>query len=212
MEMFPAGVDKDTPLDTIQDRIAAYMIGKVEEHALTTEDRAIKDRWINIWSLLRNHHSPSQAVDAHLLQYEKSGDPISRRTAYYDLRNATDLWGSHTQISRQAQLVLLQDYATQCMRKGFEEHNLKEINKSVANLVKIAALMEPFGEEENEAHTYVLELQLANGAQKTISLDKLNKLQEDDYYQVIEAVEAEEIDTLAMRSILEKKSDGPAGA
>lgn len=213
MQLFPAGVDKNTPLDTIQDRIAAYMVGKVEEHALSDQDRAIKNRWINIWALLRNHHSPSQAVDAHLLQYEQSGDPISRRTAYTDLRNATDLWGSHTQISRQAQLVLLQDYATQAMRKGFEEHNLPEINKSVANLVKIAALQEPFDQDEGEAHTYVLEIKLASGSQKTISLDKINKLGQDEYHQVIEAIEEDEIDGIAMRDILERREqNGQEGA
>lgn len=201
--MFLAGAGDNKPaLDTIQDRIAAYMVGKVEEHDLSDDDRAIKNRWINIWSLLRNHHSPSQAVEAHLEQYQASGTPISRRTAYYDLRNATDLWGSHTQISRQAQLVLLQDYATQVLRKSFEEHDLKEANKAVANLVKIAKLQEPFEQDEEEAHTYVLELTLASGQGKTISLDKLNKLTEDEYYQVIEAVETDEIDTMAMRGIL----------
>lgn len=203
MQLFPAGIDKNTPLDTIQDRIAAYMIGKVEEHALSTDDRAIKERWINIWSLLRSHHSPSQAVEAHLLQYQKAGSPISRRTAYYDLRNATDLWGSHTQISRQAQLVLLNDYATQAMRKGFEAHDRGEVNKSIANLIKITALQEPFGQADEEAHTYVLELRLSSGTQKTISLDKLNELKQDEFHQVVEAIEEEEMDSVTMRSILD---------
>lgn len=206
--MFAAGFGNEKPaLDTIQDRIAAYMIGKVEEHELSDQDRAIKDRWINIWSLLRNHHSPSQAVEVHLEHFKEAGTPISRRTAFHDLRNATDLWGSHTQISRQAQLVLLQDYATQVLRKSFKKHDLKEANKAVANLVKITALQEPYVEGEEEAHTYVLQLRLGNGEEKAISLDKLNQIPESDYYQVVEAVEGEEIDSLAMRSILEERAD-----
>lgn len=205
MQLFPAGINEETKLETIQERITAYMIGKLQEHELSDSDRAIKNRWVNMWSLLINHHSPSQAVEAHLLQYEESGQPISRRTAYNDLRNATNLWGSHSQISRQAQLVLLYDWGTQVMRKGFEEHDLGQINKSVANLVKIAALQEPFGEDEHEAHTYVLELKLASGAMQTISLDKLNQLKEDEYHQVIEAIEDQEIDSVAMRNLLAAK-------
>jgi hypothetical protein len=209
MELFKRNPKKELKLDTIKDKITAYMIGELEEEDMSEEEMKILARWQQIWGFLNNHYSPAQAVEAHVRMQEGLKDPISRRTAYRDLRYATDLWSDVTTISRKSQLILIYEFAVKTFQIAAKQGILTEMNKAVANLVKVAKETEEFLGEEFEGHTYVLELSTGSGT-KSINLDHLNQISKTDYYEIIDAVENEEITAMDMRKLLTKKTDEKA--
>lgn len=203
MELFQVNNKAKVKLDTTKDRISAYMVGELEDADLTAEEHKLVKRWTQIWSFLNNYHSPLQAVEAHLKMCENNGEAISRRTAYRDLRNATDLWADASKISKRAQLILLHEFAMKTFQLAAKNHNYAEMNKAIGHLVKIAQQTEDYYDHDFEGHTYILELHTARGESKTVNLDHLHELSKSDYHEIIEAVEEDEIDVVHMRKLLE---------
>lgn len=210
MELFKRNNKVQVKLDTAKDRIAAYMIGQVDEDELSLDDKKMMDRWAQIWTLLNNYHSPAQAVEAHIRMCENKGEEISRRTAYRDLRFATDIWGDASRISKRSMLVLLYEFALKSFQLAAKGGNISEMNKSVANLIKVAKETEEFYDNDAEGHIYVLELHTKGGQSKTINLDHLNEIKKNDYYEIIEAVEDDEIDVLQMKQLLTEETNEEA--
>lgn len=192
-------------LGTAKDRISAYMMGKLEEEEITEEEREMMDRWLNIWNLLNKYHSPAQAVETHIRAMENNGKPISRRTAYRDLRNATDLWGDASKISKRAQLILYQEFAMKAFQVSAHKKDGDAMNKALANLIKLAAMSEDHFDESREAHTYQLVIKTGKG-DKTFSLDQVSKMKFSEYEEIIEAVEDDEMSTDEMKSLLERNA------
>ncbi len=209
MELFQVNNKAKLKLDTVQDRISAYMIGELEDNDLSGEDHKLVKRWTQIWGFLNNYHSPLQAVEAHLRMCQNNGEEISRRTAYRDLRNATDLWADASQISKRAQLILLHEFAMKTFQLAAKSHNYGEMNKALSHLVKIAGQTEEHFGHDFEGHTYILELHTSSGESRTINLDNLHEMSHTDYHQIIEAVEEDEIDVVHMRALLsgDEKAD-----
>lgn len=193
-------------LETAKDRISAYMLGKLEEGELKEDEQEMMERWLSVWQLLNRYHTPSQAVETHIKSCAANGTPISRRTAYRDLRNATDLWGDASKISKRAQLILYQEFAMKTFQMSASAKDKDSMNKALGHLIKLASMTEDHFDEAREAHTYQLVINTANGA-KTISLDQVNRLKYDEFEEVADAVEEDEMSEEQMQKLLQPNKD-----
>lgn len=195
---------KRQKLRDIKDRISAYMIG--EEDSLSEADSEIMNRWLCIWGELENGKSPGQAVKSHMDKYASEGNPISRRTAYLDLNNATEMWGSLQEISQRAQTVLLRELAMKTFQTAALHKDTKEMNRAVANLKDIAKLMQPFLLEDDAPRTFVLQIHGKDGKAQNFDLNSIHSEQASVYHEIIEAMEEEEVSADEMELLLLGKS------
>lgn len=203
MELFQSDSTYKDKLNTAKDRIAAYMVGKIDESDLTEDDHEMMERWLYIWNLLNKYHTPSQAVESHIKNCATKGKEISRRTAYRDLRNATDLWGEAAQISKKAKLNLLYEFSMKTFQLAANSKNYSEMNKALNNLTKLAAMSDDSFGDDHEAHTYQLVINTGSG-QKTFNLDEVGKMKKSDYHEVIEAVEEDEMSLDEMKMLIQR--------
>jgi hypothetical protein len=210
-ELFPENRGKiAVKLDTPEDRIAAFMISKIEKEELHKGDEVIMKRWLKIWGLLLNYHSPSQAVEAHIKMCgeDPSIGAISTRTAWYDLKNATTIWGNLNEVPYHASLVLLSEYAMKTFQLAAQQKNVKEMNRAISEMREIRKDLHNIsdvGDSDSPTSRFVLIIQTGVDGQapRTIDLDDYEELPEDIAHEVIEAVQGQEIDTSKFMQIVE---------
>lgn len=211
-ELFPEQRGKiAVKLDTPEDRIAAFMISKIEKEELHKGDEKIMRRWLKIWNLLLNYHSASQAVTAHVKMCSEDPDigPISERTAWYDLKNATRIWGNLNEVPYHASLVLLLEYAMKTFQLAAQQRNVKEMNRAIAEMREIKKDLHNIsdvGDLDTPTSRFVLIIQTGGegNAPRTIDLDDYQELPEDVANEVIEAVQSQEIETSKFMKIVEE--------
>lgn len=211
-ELFPEQRGKiAVKLDTPEDRIAAYMISKIEKDQLHKGDDKIMKRWLKIWGLLLNYHSPSQAVEAHVKACAENPEigAISTRTAWYDLKNATRIWGNLNEVPYHASLVLLSEYAMKTFQLAAQQRNVKEMNRAIAEMREIRKDLHNIsdvGDLDTPTSRFVLIIQTGGegSAPRTIDLDDYQELPEDVANEVIEAVQSQEIETSKFIQIVEE--------
>lgn len=211
-ELFPENRGKlEIKLDTPEDRIAAFMISKIEKEELHKGDEKIMRRWLKIWNLLLNYHSASQAVTAHVKMCSEDPDigAISERTAWYDLKNATRIWGNLNEVPYHASLVLLSEYAMKTFQLAAQQRNVKEMNRAIAEMREIRKDLHNIsdvGDMDTATSRFVLIIQTGgeDSAPRTIDLDDYEELPEDVANEVIEAVQNQEIETSKFMQIVEE--------
>jgi hypothetical protein len=209
MSLFPENRGKiEIKMDTPEDRIAAFMISKIDKAELHKGDEKIMRRWLKIWNLLLNYHSPSQAVAAHVKMCNEDPEieAISERTAWYDLKNATRIWGNLNEVPYHASLVLLSEYAMKTFQMAAGQKNVKEMNRAISEMREIRkdlhAIAE-IGDETTPTSRFVLIIQTGEGKPRTIDLDDYEELPEDIAADVIEAVQSKEISSADFMQIVE---------
>lgn len=205
-------LSKKPKLDTIEDRIAAYEIGIIDE--LTPKELEIRDRWSGLWAMLVNFHSPTQAVKAHVKKCEQSMRKISERTAWDDYRKCTLLWGNLMETTKKAKRILVEEYAHKTFQMAVHNKDIKGMNMAVANLIKINNLDRPDAEITDGAgggNAYFMAI-YTKGAEKPkiISLDDMNNIPAEQYQELLEAVEDQEITDVEMHELM--KSEGLDGS
>lgn len=219
MSLFPENRGKiEIKLDTPEDRIAAFMISKIEKEELHKGDDRIMRRWLKVWNLLLNYHSPSQAVTAHVKMCAEDPDigEISERTAWYDLKNATRIWGNLNEVPYHASLVLLSEYAMKTFQLAAQQKNVKEMNRSISEMREIRKDLHgiaDIGDTSTPTSRFVLIIQtgIDGQAPRTIDLDDYEELPVDIASEVIEAVQGQEIDSAKfMQIVSEAKNVGDA--
>jgi hypothetical protein len=201
--LFPESRGKiEIKLDTPEDRIAAYMISKIEKDQLHKGDEKIMKRWLKIWNLLLNYHSGSQAVAAHVKMCAADDDigEISERTAWYDLKNATKIWGNLNEVPYHASLVLLSEYAMKSFQLAAKSGNVKEMNRAISEMREIRKDLHNItdqGESYTDTSRFVLIIQTGTEgkAPRTIDLDDYQELPIDIAHEVITAVQNQEVDS-----------------
>lgn len=207
--LFPEQKGKiDIKLDTPEDRIAAFMISKIDKHELHKGDEKIMHRWLKIWNLLLNYHSPSQAVTAHvkMCAEDPSMESISERTAWYDLKNATRIWGKLNEVPYHASLVLLSEYAMKTFQLAAQQRNVKEMNRAIAEMREIKKDLHAIaevGDTDTPTSRFVLVIDTADGQPRTIDLDNYEELPEDVAADVMEAVQGQETSPKKFMEIVE---------
>jgi len=185
------------------DRIKYYYLGKLRKEKLTPKENHLMERWEQVWRLYKRHLKSSLAIKYHQQQCETDGQPISYRTAHRDLQHATKIWGQLTRLDRQAKLVLLDEMATDIYISARDAGELAEMNRAVANLVKINEQVEEHLEDYREPHRYELHLHL-NGEQRSLDLSQLPNAQNAEYRQVLEQVEDQELDGAAFAELADE--------
>lgn len=194
-------------LDTTEDRIAAYMMKKIDDDKLQDPDREIMSRWSQILSLLLNHHSPTQAVNAHVALCEKQGNPISLRTAYYDLKYATKIWGNIHEISYQATLHLLYEYSMRVFKLAMKTRELKEMNRAITEMREISRELHQLNafddDSDREPTRFILEIKMSEDKQFTYDLDNYELLPDEISKRVLDAVNDAEVNEEAFLKIVE---------
>jgi hypothetical protein len=214
-QLFPQQKGKiEVKMDTPEDRIAAFMISKIEKEELHKGDEKIMRRWLKIWTLLLNYHSASQAVTAHVKMCAEDPElgPISERTAWYDLKNATRIWGNLNEVPYHASLVLLSEYAMKAFQMAAQQRNVKEMNRAIAEMREIRKDLHNIsdkGDFDTPTSRFVLIIQtgVEGQAPRTIDLDDYQELPEDVASEVIEAVQSQEIDSSRFMQIVEESKN-----
>jgi hypothetical protein len=209
MGLFPENRGKvKIKLDNPEDRISAYMINKIEKKQLHKGDDVIMRRWFKIWSLLLNYHSPTQAVDAHIKGCKEDPEigEISQRTAWYDLKHATNLWGNLNDVPYHASLILLSEYAMKTFQLAAQQRNVKEMNRAISEMREIKKDLYAISDVTDEGtptSRFVLVIQTGEGSPRTIDLDDYEELPDDIAGEVIEAVQNKEVDGDGFMKIVE---------
>ncbi len=190
---------------TAFDRIKYYYLGKVSKDRLRPSDLKIVDRWENIWRLYKTHLKTSVAVKLHLSWCRENGQNITEMTAYNDLQNASKIWGKIAQVDRQAKLLLLDEMATETYTIARDQNELGEMNRAIANLLKINEQVEEFMEDSREPHKYELHLHV-NGEQRSLNLNKL-PVNNPEYKEVLNQVEEQEADDDTFAKLVDESED-----
>lgn len=162
-------------LDTAEDRISAYMLNKLPEDKLHKKDQHLLSRWLQVWGLLAEDRTPTEAVNEHLNKCKIQGGEISLRTAWSDLQRATRIWGNLNDIDYRATLVLLKDWATRSFRMALKDRNTRDMNAAIKEMREIAAQLHAITDIGDDGgvtpSTFVLAVQMVDGGIKTFDLD-----------------------------------------
>lgn len=209
MELFKNNRGKiEMKLDTTEDRISAFMMGKIEETDLQAPDHKIMKRWAKIWGLMMHSHSPQQAVKTLVRIYKRAGEDISERTVWNDLKHATRIWGNLQDISYQASLILLREYAMKTFKLAMESRELKEMNRAIAELRDINRELHLISgiEDGNERATsnFILIINQSDGGQMTYDLTDVEVLPEEISSKIIAAAQERQQNPESFMEIVEK--------
>jgi hypothetical protein len=198
------------PLDTTEDRIAAYMMKKIDDDKLQERDKGIMERWTQIIALLIKGHSPTQAVQVHMAISKRKGDVISRRTAYYDLKNATKIWGSTQDISYQANLQLLYEYCMKVFRLATKDRDLKAMNKAISEMREISKelnAIHAFDQDLREPSKFVLQILMNDQEEMTFDIDNYEIMPNEISKKVLDAVSNAQLSDNAFMKIVEESQN-----
>lgn len=134
MKKLKTTINPRLSLENTYDRIHAfYLTGR----KINDRDEDVRKRWEAAYALLCNFHSYQQAATV----LAASCNPkISIGQAYRDLKNATRLFGDVTESSKEGFKFILLEYSMRCFQLAAKSSNVMEMNKSIANMIKIKGL------------------------------------------------------------------------
>jgi hypothetical protein len=195
-------------LNTIDDKIAAYELGLIEE--LSPQETEIRARWHKIWSRLVNFHSATQAVNAHVKACKEEGKTISTRTAWSDYRKATALFGNLIETPKKAKRILIEELAMKTFQTASHKKDVDGMNRAIANLIKINGLDRPDADIEVGAggqNMYFMSIYMKGADKpKIINLDELNQISPEQATELLDAVEADEITEMEIKFLMDEEN------
>lgn len=206
----PTNPNYSASTETALDRIKAAYLDEAAEGKLTADERARKEQLEAAHGLLVNYHSLEQAVP--LLQGRYS---ISKATAYRRCTEAIRLFGDVTRSYKDGIRHILYEYAMKVFQLAAGRKNelkvpdpdLKAMNTAIKNM----AMLKGLDKEDSSALTpevlgsrsFYLTIHMGGtGAEKTIDLGDLNKIEPDTYAEVVRAVEASDLSLEGMEKLL----------
>ena len=194
----------DLHLHSTEDRVHAYMIGKISRDELHKNDHDMMERWISIWHLQLDFKSSGMAVMQHVRLCQERGKPISTRCAWEDLKRANKVFGNLSSTSQRANWVLLWEYQMKVLIMAKEYGDLQEMNRAIKNL---AAINENLVDETNQLQVPVimLNINVPDEGQKTVSLDDLKDLPEAEVVSIASELHDEHMNDQELKNLLEVK-------
>lgn len=205
MELMETSKGLDLALASTEDRISAYMMGKIDKGELQAKDEELMGRWLSVWQNLIQFMPPGEAVLAHMKTQEECGRTISERTAWSDYRHATKVWGPVTQMNQQARYTLLYECAVKTFNMCQELKDTREMNRAMKNLIVLAELMND-GNEQVSAPVMIINMNVPGEGTKTINLADLKSVPEDELQGVIEDIDSVEIEDAKVMEMLNGSS------
>lgn len=195
--------------ETTLDRLRAYYAAKEDAPVLLTEHQtAVLRRYEAAWGLLLEFKSNEQTLSKLMEVFE-----ISRAQAYRDLANCKLLFGDVVRSNKEAERHILKEmalFAFQEAKKNCPKF-LKEMNKAVANLIKITGI-----EHEDPSlpdpetflpSSYTLELK-TGGKNLSLNLEAIALLPAHEYEEVMAIIQNSGVTELEM---LQKIQDAARG-
>lgn len=116
--------------ETTFERIWKFYYEK-SEIELKEKEEEIRQRLINIWSLLGEILTDRQAVLAHVRWCEDKGYRIKERTAYEDLRYAKMLFGDRTKQSKAAHRAVVNEWLVKGIKKAWEANDMDNYQRLI---------------------------------------------------------------------------------
>ena len=184
---------------TTYDRIYAHYIYP-EQVMLTEKEQEQRDRWSFAWTSLLNHRTTGAVVEMLCSEYD-----ISPAQAYRDLKSAKKLFGDVNESTKQAERNFLSELALQTFHKAAQAGNYNQMNKAIANLIKLKQLdqedPENYDEENMKSHNYYMVVTVNN---QNIKLDfnELDTMTRDNKRKLAEILE-KDIDDVEAAEIME---------
>lgn len=129
--------------NTTFDKIYAFYVLK-NPPALSPKNTAIKERWVEIWTLQTRFKSPSQAIKAHLEAHPE----INQAQAYRDRKNADRLFGNLFQVEKEGRKALLYEYNFSSYQMAIRQKDLK----AQATFLKQMAELSDFDKDNDLLH------------------------------------------------------------
>ncbi|AMJ65040.1 hypothetical protein AXW84_06065 [Hymenobacter sp. PAMC 26628] len=177
--------------ETTLDRLRAYYAAKEDEPVvLTAHQQGVLTRYEAAWGLLLAFKSSEHVLEKLMKVYD-----ISRAQAYRDLASTKLLFGDVVKSSQAAERHILKEMAMYAFREAKRNGPkfLKELNKAIANLIKITGIEKADPNVPDEAaflpSNYVLELKPAGGKTLKLDLEKIAQLPAHEYEEVMEIIQ-----------------------
>lgn len=117
-----------------KDRITAFYLDS-DFVRLSEKEEQIRIRWSKAFTLLNQFHSVQQVVQVLMREHN-----ISEAQAYRDIKSSTELFGDVAYTSKEAYRSILFEYAMKIYQLAASKHDLGEMNKALAIMVKIKGL------------------------------------------------------------------------
>ena len=159
---------------TTIDRIWAWYVFGEDKIALSEAELKIKQRLNETFTLLCNYHSPEQARP---LVCQKFG--ISDAQYYRDVRNAKRLFGEVTETSKEADRYILSELAMRTFQLAAKNHDTAEMNRAIANIIKIKGLdreeADELTEDDLQSHNYYMVISV-DGSPIKLDLNQIDNL------------------------------------
>lgn len=105
------------------------------DRKLSAAQEEQRNRLEAAFTLLCNYHSPEQAVPILQAKFD-----ISRPTAYRLIRDATNLFGDVNASNKEGYRHILYEYAMKTYQLAAKNHDHREMNRAVANMIKLKGL------------------------------------------------------------------------
>lgn len=197
--------------ETTLDRLRAYYAAKEDEPVVLTEHQTgVLKRLEAAWALLLEFKTNEQVLGKLM-----SGFSISRAQAYRDLASCKLLFGDVVRSNKQAERYLMREMALhvyQVASRTADPKYLKEMNKAVANLIKITGIEHDdssIPDAENFLPSnYLLELKPVGGQALKLNLEKIAQLPAHEYEEVMDIIQNSGVSEVEM---LQKIMDAARG-
>lgn len=196
--------------ETTLDRLRAYYAAKEDERIiLTAHEQAVLARYEAAWALLVAFKSTEQTINKLMSGYE-----LSRAQAYRDIANCKQLFGDVVRSSKEAERHILKEMAMRTAREAIKQGPkfLKEVNKAIANLIKITgiehddpSLPDP---ETFLPSNYTLVLEAKTGKTLTLNLETIAELPAHEYEEVMSIIQQSGVSEVEM---MQKINDAARG-
>ena len=197
--------------ETTLDRLRAYYAAKEDAPVLLTEHQAgVLRRYEAAWGLLLEFKTSEQVLGKLTANFQ-----ISRAQAYRDLANCRLLFGDVVKSSKEAERHILHQMALHVFQVASRTNDpkyLKEMNKAIANLIKITGI------EHNDPNlpdaeaflpsNYVLELKTTSGKALKLNLENIAQLPAHEYEEVMDIIQNSGLSEVEM---LQKIQDAARG-
>jgi hypothetical protein len=184
---------------TTYDRIYAHYIYP-EQVELTDKEEEQRERWTFAWTTLLNERTTGTVVEMMCSQYD-----ISPAQAYRDLKSAKKLFGDVNESTKQAERNFLSELALQTFHEAAQAGNYNQMNKAIANLIKLKQLDQEdpdnYDEDSMKSHNYYMVVTVNN---QNIKLDfnELDTMSRDNKRKLAEILE-KDIDDVEAAEIME---------
>lgn len=177
---------------------------------LTETEEKILKRYETAVSIMRGNRFP-RTEQKCVKMLAKIFD-ISERQAWLDVNATQKIFGSFLNSNKDFKRHLASEWGVQAIQLAFKQKDIPGINAAIKNYVLINGIDKNDPDipdpESYRPSKYVLEINIKEGAKPlTIDINKLGDIEDVNFEAILNSVESQEIDVVAMQKMLEEEED-----